>query len=106
MTYLRTDELMSVLTPREQDVVDRIARGLEIKEIAHELQIGYHTAKMHIARAKHKLGARNQIEIAILLHGGRPQAMPAAHEHPIRLCREMAPEAAWRHTMRYRVRRS
>lgn len=106
MTYLRTDELMSVLTPREQDVVARIARGLEVKEIAHELQIGYHTAKMHIARAKRKLGARNQLEIAILLHGGQPQAMPAAHEHPVRLCYEGTIEAAWRNSLRYSTRRS
>ncbi len=99
MTYLRKDEVMSILTSRERDVVERIALGLEIKEIADELHIGYQTAKMHIARAKSKLGARNQLEIAILLHGGRPQAMPDAHEHPIRMCCGIATRPTWRPTV-------
>lgn len=99
MTYLRKDEVMSILTSRERDVVERIALGLEIKEIADELHIGYQTAKMHIARAKSKLGARNQLEIAILLHGGRPQAMPDAHEHPIRMCCGIATYPTWRRTV-------
>lgn len=85
MSYLPKEELLHVLTPREQEVVACIAGGLEIKEIARELQIGYHTTKMHIRSAKGKLGARNQLEIAILFHGGRPQAMPETPEHPLRL---------------------
>jgi DNA-binding CsgD family transcriptional regulator len=84
MSYLPKEELLHVLTPREQEVVECIAGGLEIKEIARELQIGYHTTKMHIRSAKGKLGARNQLEIAILLHGGHPQAMPEAAQHPLR----------------------
>jgi DNA-binding CsgD family transcriptional regulator len=106
MPYLPKEELLHVLTPREQEVVECIATGLEIKEIAHELQIGYHTTKMHIAHAKRKLGARNQLEIAILLHGGRPQAMPAAHEHPLRLCAEGAAAPPWRGSLRYSARQS
>ena len=78
MPYLQREELLRALTPRERDVVERIALGLEIKEIAHELRIGYQTAKMHIQRAKRKLGARNQVEIAILMHGGRPRAAPVS----------------------------
>ncbi len=105
MSYLPKEEILHVLTPREQEVVERIASGLEIKEIAHELQIGYHTAKMHIAHAKRKLGARNQLEIAILLHGGRPQAMPEASEHPLRLCAERASAPTWHGTLRYSARR-
>lgn len=106
MTYLGRDEVLHVLTPREQDVFERIARGLEIKEIAHELQIGYQTVKRHIAHAKGKLCARNQLEIAILMYGGRPQAMPDAPEHPIRfsLARACDPEPAWRGSLRYRTR--
>lgn len=106
MAYMCKDEVMSVLTPREQDVVECIARGLEIKEIARELHIGYQTVKMHIARAKGKLNARNQLEIAILLHGGRPQAMPEVHEHPIRLTRTIDRQPIWVNNMRYSTRRT
>src|SRR5690242_13975425 len=63
------------LTPREQEAVFGVARGLEIKEIARSMGIGYHTAKMHIHSAKAKLGARNQLEVAILYHGGTPASM-------------------------------
>ena len=101
MAYLSKDELLGALTPRERDVVERIARGLEIKEIARELGINYQTAKMHIARAKRKLFARNQVEIAILMHGGQPESMPAAHEHPVRLCHPAEPEPHWRGHMRH-----
>ena len=104
MAYLSKDEVLGVLTPRERDVVERIARGLEIKEIAHDLDIGYQTAKMHIARAKDKLCARNQLEIALVMHGVKPAHMPPAHEHPVRLCRSIEAAPAWqRHTWR-RVR--
>lgn len=106
MAYLDRDEVLRILTPREQDVVERIALGLEIKEIAEELRIGYQTAKMHIARAKGKLGARNQLEIAILMHGGRPQAMPEAHEHPIRFCGGIEMEPVWRGALPYSIRRA
>lgn len=66
---------LASLTPREHDVVERIARGLEIKEIARELGIGYQTVKMHIARARSKLGLRNRLEIAIVMHGGIPDCL-------------------------------
>jgi DNA-binding CsgD family transcriptional regulator len=47
---------------------------LRLKEIAHDLGIGYHTVRMFIRSAKGKLGARNQLEVAILMHGGCAQA--------------------------------
>ena len=72
------------LTRREEQVVDAIARGREIKETVRELGIGYQTVKMHIARAKAKMRARNQIEVAIIAHGGVPQSWDAtpAQEPP------------------------
>lgn len=106
MAYLSREEVMSALTARERDVVDRIGRGLEIKEIARDLEIGSHTVKMHIKRAKSKLYARNQLEIAILLHGGRPQAMPEAHEHPLRLHAQIEMEPAWYGQMWSQARRA
>lgn len=103
MSYLQREEILRALTPREQDVVERIALGLEIKEIAHELCIGYQTAKMHIRSAKGKLGVRNQLEIAILMHGGRPHAAPDAHKHPLRrgYGRSTEMQPTWRNHLRF-----
>ncbi len=101
MSYLEREEILRALTPREQDVAERIAKGLEIKEIAHDLCIGYQTTKMHIRRVKDKLDARNQLEIAILMHGGRPRAAPEASKHPLRRSYdgiEMLP--VWRNHLR------
>lgn len=106
MAYLSKDEVLRALTPRERDVVERIARGLELKEIARDLGIGYHTVKMHVARAKSKLCARNLVEIAILMHGGQPQTMPALHEHPLRLCRPIEAEPIWQRHLWGRVQRA
>lgn len=72
------------LSRRERQVVEGIARGLEGKEIAREVGITYNTMKMHIWRAKHKMNARNQLEVAILAHGGVPdahRAQPTVERH-------------------------
>ncbi len=100
MSYLRREEILRALTPRERDVVERIAGGLEIKEIARELRIGYQTVKMHIRGAKGKIGARNQLEIAILMHGGRPRTMPEPHEHPLRRGAESEQGPLWQGRLR------
>jgi DNA-binding CsgD family transcriptional regulator len=83
MSYLHREEILRVLTPREQEVAGLVASGLEIKEIARELGIGYQSAKIHIRNAKGKVGARNQLELAILMHGGQPRSMPPAPKHPL-----------------------
>lgn len=63
------------LSPRERDVAARVAEGLEIKEIASELGIGYHTVKMHIRAAKRKMGVRNQLELALVMVGKTPRSL-------------------------------
>jgi DNA-binding CsgD family transcriptional regulator len=103
MSYLHRAEILRVLTRREQDVVERVAKGLEIKEIAHDLGIGYQTVKMHIRGAKGKLGARNQLELAILMHGGQPSSMPDAHKHPLHSSGQIDREPAWHSHLRFNV---
>lgn len=66
------------LTPRETDVAERVADGLEIKEIARELGIQYQTVKMHIRAAKGKMGVRNQIELALTMRGYTPRSLRSA----------------------------
>lgn len=72
LSVVGTEPQAVPLTKREREVAALIGEGLEIKEIAHELGIGYQTTKMHIRGVKGKLGVRNQLEIAILMHGGGP----------------------------------
>jgi DNA-binding NarL/FixJ family response regulator len=54
------------LTPRELEVVARIAEGLANEEIARELVVSTSTVKNHVARIVVKLGARNRTHAAAL----------------------------------------
>lgn len=53
------------LTPREEEVLLTVARGLSNAEIADELHISLSTVKTHLASLMGKLGARNRVEIAM-----------------------------------------
>jgi DNA-binding NarL/FixJ family response regulator len=54
------------LTPREQQVVQMLARGLQNKEIAVELSISERTVKFHVSSILAKLGAGNRTEAVAL----------------------------------------
>ncbi len=54
------------LTPREREVLERMAEGLSNKEIAVRLSISEHTAKFHIASIMSKLGATSRTEAVTL----------------------------------------
>jgi DNA-binding NarL/FixJ family response regulator len=53
------------VTGRELDIISLVARGLENKEIAAELDIAEQTVKNHLSRAMRKLGLRNRQEVAM-----------------------------------------
>ena len=53
------------LTPREEDVLARVARGRTNTEIADELFISLSTTKTHLASLMTKLSARNRVELAM-----------------------------------------
>ena len=55
----------AVLTEREAQVADAVARGLGNVEIGRELHISLSTVKTHIASVMAKIGARNRVEVAI-----------------------------------------
>ena len=59
-----------VLTPRETQVMERLARGMQNKLIAAELAISEHTVKLHVHHILTKLGATNRTE-AVALHMAR-----------------------------------
>ncbi len=50
------------LTPREHEVLDLLAQGLQNKEIAATLAITQRTVKFHVSAVFHKLGAGNRTE--------------------------------------------
>lgn len=52
-----------MLSPREQQVLDGVVRGLTTKEIASRLQLRPRTIDVHCSNISHKRGARNAIEL-------------------------------------------
>ena len=50
---------------RELEIISLVARGLENKEIAAELEIAEQTVKNHMSRVMKKLGLRNRQEVAM-----------------------------------------
>ena len=52
------------LTPREQEVLDLIGRGLSDRQIAEKLGVGYETARSHSKRLRQKLGASTRTQAA------------------------------------------
>jgi two-component system, NarL family, nitrate/nitrite response regulator NarL len=56
----------SSLTPREIDIVRRVAKGASNKDIAWELKMGEQTVKNHLRRIFRKLHVSNRVELALL----------------------------------------
>jgi DNA-binding NarL/FixJ family response regulator len=59
------------LTPREEDVLLAVARGLANAEIADALHVSLSTVKTHLASLMGKLNARNRVEIAMWAYESR-----------------------------------
>jgi DNA-binding NarL/FixJ family response regulator len=60
-----------VLTPREKEVLNLVAKGLLYKEIAEQLQISFHTVRQHIGRIYEKLHVQNKTEAINKVFGNR-----------------------------------
>ena len=71
MEHLSEPERAETLTPRERTVLGLLARGLQNKEIAGELNITERTVKFHLSAIYAKLGAGNRTEaVTIALQQG------------------------------------
>ena len=61
------DSLTGSLTPRERTVLQYIVAGRTYREIARELFIGEKTVSTHVSSLLRKTGARNRVELALLV---------------------------------------
>lgn len=57
---------LAVLTPREREVLELIARGRSNGEIAGELRLGRETVKTHVSSVLAKLGVADRTQAAIV----------------------------------------
>jgi DNA-binding CsgD family transcriptional regulator len=72
--------IVAVLSPRQEEVLDRLARGLELQAIARDLGIAYRTARYHVERARERLRAATTTEavaIYVALRDREPIEIPA-----------------------------
>lgn len=68
---VQVDGTIEPLTPREQEVVQLMARGDTNRAIAHSLEISVETVKDHVSSVLRKLGAANRSEaVAIVVRSG------------------------------------
>lgn len=66
MNQGQVERLLSTLTPREIEVMDRVVAGLHNREIAAELGISSRTVEVHKARMMDKLGVSNVADLVRL----------------------------------------
>jgi LuxR family transcriptional regulator, regulator of acetate metabolism len=62
MASSHASRLMGLLTRREIDVIDLMARGATNADIAHELVISEHTVKSHVKHILRKMRAPNRVQ--------------------------------------------
>jgi pimeloyl-ACP methyl ester carboxylesterase/DNA-binding CsgD family transcriptional regulator len=61
-----TQPLFSELTPRELEVLEMIAQGLDNKEIAERLVVSHKTVRNHVSHIFQKLAVRNRAQAIVL----------------------------------------
>jgi DNA-binding CsgD family transcriptional regulator len=74
------------LTPRERDVLERVAEGLQNKEIALKLDISVATVRNHVHNLLEKLGVHSKLEaISLVYRAGWVAGPGESHNgHPSR----------------------
>jgi two-component system, NarL family, nitrate/nitrite response regulator NarL len=61
---------MTLLTPRERDVVRLVAEGMRNQEIADKLNLSEHTVRNYLLRIFDKLGISSRVELVLYAYSG------------------------------------
>lgn len=69
-------DLLKKLTKREKEVAIEAAKGLSNKEIARVLAITERTVKAHLASTFERLGAKDRLQLALMLNNNYKNASP------------------------------
>lgn len=64
-----SDSWRKVLTAREQETAQLLAKGGSNKEIARQLDITERTVKAHVGAMLEKLGARDRLQLSLIING-------------------------------------
>lgn len=62
---------MDSLSPREREIVEKLARGWQYKQIAAELGVSFHTIRTHVSRIYEKLHVHGRKEAVDKVNGWR-----------------------------------
>jgi len=71
------DPSMNLLSPREEEVVRHVGKGMRNAEVAKKLSISEQTVKLHLNAIFRKLGVRDRVQLVLyasqagLIGGGR-----------------------------------
>jgi two-component system, NarL family, nitrate/nitrite response regulator NarL len=79
----RPTDLLSRLTPRETEVLRRIAAGQDTKTMVREMNVTTGTLRTYVKNVLAKLGAHSRLEAAALASLGVPSGhVEPDHDHP------------------------
>jgi FixJ family two-component response regulator len=87
----RTERLLSALTPRERQVLERISRGEINKAVARHLGISEKTVEVHRARVMSKLNAKSLADLIRIVQGDGPAGEETPPMGPAKPIAEVVP---------------
>ena len=68
LTRPRAPEMVSPLTPREEEVLRQLATGRDVRGISRELGISVNTCRSYVKSLLAKLGVHSQLEAVVVAH--------------------------------------